>query len=175
MPRGTAVAEEHTRSFTTKRGVFTVRVMQDKLPENTEEDVRHTKHDRKFNIRVKQDDVCLLDALAKLHGVTRSALINEILHDIVRDELMSIEEDDARVLLAHVADLSASYDELSQPWVYDALGPDFRHMLHSMLEYSNAHGQPPDVSMPSGYQYTEEDYRSPTYLGLRDKLKGLAQ
>ncbi len=169
------MAEEYTRSFTTKNGEFTVRVRQDKLPKNAEEDVGHIKNDRKFNIRVKQDDVCLLDALAKLHGVTRSALINEILHDIVRDELMSIEEDDARVLLAHVADLSASYEPLSQPWVYDALGPDFRHMLHSMLEYSNAHGRPPDVSMPSGYQYTEEEYRSAAYLGLRDKLKGLSK
>lgn len=169
------MVDERTRSFTTKRGEFTVRVMQNKLAEQAEEGVRHTKNDRKFNIRVKQDDVCLLDALAKTHGVTRSTLINQILHDILRDELMSIEEGDARVLLAHVADLSASYDDLSLPWVYDALGPDFRQMLHSMLEYSNAHGEPPDASMPSGYQYTEEDYRSPTYLGLRDKLKGLAK
>ncbi|WEF22879.1 hypothetical protein [Paracoccus sp. S3-43] len=169
------MAEKHTRSFTTKRGEFTVRVMQDKLAAHAEEDVGHAKSDRKFNIRVKQDDVCLLDALAKTHGVTRSTLINQILHDILRDELMSIEEGDARVLLAHVADLSASYDDLSLPWVYDALGPNFRHMLHSMLEYSNPHGQPPDVSMSAGYQYTEEDYRSPTYLGLRDKLKGLAK
>lgn len=169
------MAEEHTRSFKTKRGEFTARVQQNKLAEHSNEDVRHNKNERKFNIRVKQDDLCLLDALAKSHGVTRSTLINQILHDILRDELMSVEEDDARVLLAHVADLSASYDQLSLPWVYDALGPNFRHMLHSMLEYSNAHGQPPEVSVPAGYHYTEEDYRSPTYLGLRDKLKGLAK
>ena len=169
------MAEEHTRSFTSKRGKFTVHVAQEKLAAHAEEDVGHAKSDRKFNIRVKQDDLCLLDALAKTNGVTRSTLINQILHDILRDELMSIEADDARVLLAHIADLSASYDDLSLPWVYDALGSNFLNMLHSMLEYSNPNGQPPDLSMPAGYKYTEEDYRSATYLGLRDKLKGLAR
>ena len=121
---------------------FTVRVMQDKLAAHAEEDVGHAKSDRKFNIRVKQDDVCLLDALAKTHGVTRSTLINQILHDILRDELMSIEEGDARVLLAHVADLSASYDDLSLPWVYDALAShslvDMAPVEHERFRWTEA-------------------------------------
>ena len=169
------MAEEQTRSFSTKRGEFTLRTLPEKFQKATDTSPERAKADRKFNIRIKQDDICLLDALAKLHGVTRSALINEILHEIVRDELMSIEEDDARVLLANVADQSASYDELSQPWVYDALGSEFRHMLMGMLKYSDIHGQPPEVGVPSGYEITEEYYRSPTYLGLRAKLKGLSK
>lgn len=170
------MAEEHIRSVSTKRRNFNVRIISENFP--SEENARsseRTKSDRKFNIRIKQDDICLLDALARKLGITRSVLINDILHDIMRDELMSIEEQDARVLLAHVADLSASYDDLTQPWVYEALGSEFRHMLESVLKYSNAHGQPPEVNLPSGYQLSEEDYRSPVYMGLRDKLKGLSK
>lgn len=170
------MADEHIRSFSTKRQKFTVRILSEKFP--AEERVgasERTKSDRKFNIRIKQDDICLLDALAKRHGITRSALINDILHDIMRDELMSIEEQDARTLLAHVADLSASYDDLSQPWVHDALGSEFRHLLKSVLQYSNADGRPPEVDFPSGYQFSEEDYRSPAYIALREKLKGLSK
>ena len=169
------MTEEHVRSFATKRGEYTARVVLDKIPKSAGTGGEPPKNDRKFNIRIKQDDICLLDALAKLYDVTRSALINDILHDIMREELMSVEEDDARVLLAREADLSASYDDLAQPWVYDALEPKFQHMLQSMLKYSNAHGQPPDVGMPTGYEVNEEDYRSATYLGLRDKLKGLSK
>ena len=169
------MTEEQTRSFSTQRGEFTVRVVPEKFQPDPGSISERAKIDRKYNLRIKQDDICLLDALAKLHGVTRSSLINEILHEIMRDELMSIEEDDARVLLAHVADQSASYDDLSLPWAYDALGSEFRHMLMNVLEYGNTHGQPPDVGMPSGYQITEEDFRSPTYLGLRSKLKGLSK
>lgn len=165
--------EENVRSFATKRGEFTVRIPRGKLQDPTNTGSERTKSDRKFNIRVKQDDICLLDALAKLHGVTRAALINEILHAIMVDELMSIEDQDARVLLAHVCDQAASYDAMAQPWVYDALGPEFRFILKNALEGSDTMtGQPVEMNFPSGYKYTEEEYRSPTYLGLRERLKG---
>lgn len=169
------MAEDHIRSFTTKRGEFKARILAEELPEATGTGSERAKSDRKFNIRIRQDDICLFDTLAKLHGVTRSRLINEILHEIMRDELMSIEDDDARVMLAHVADQSVSYDDIAQPWVNDALGSNFRGILQSMLDYGNVHGQPPENGMPSGYKISEEDNRSPAYLGLRAKLKGASQ
>lgn len=170
------MSKDHIRSFSTKRREFTIRILSEKFQSDERNRTsERAKSDRKFNIRIKQDDISLLEALAKKGGVTRSALINDILHDIMRDELMSIEDQDARVLLAHVADLSASYDDLTQPWVYDALGFEFRHMLESVLQYSNTHGQPPEVGLPSGYQISDEDYRSPAYMGLRDKLKGVSR
>jgi len=160
--------KNHTRSFSTKRGEFTARIVSERFPEGGDtKNVERTKSDRKFNIRIKQDDICLLDALAKHQKTTRAALINVILHEYIRDELMSIEDVDARVLLAHVADLSASYDDLARPWVSDALSANFSHTLNSVLKYSNTHGQPPETS--------EENYRSPTYIGLRDKLKGISK
>ena len=58
----------------------------------------------KFNIRIRQDDISLLDALSKDQGISRAALLNRILHDIMCDALMSWEDDDARVFLAENAD-----------------------------------------------------------------------
>lgn len=163
------MTEEQTRSFSTQRGEFTIRVNSEKFEQAPGSVSERAKVDRKYNIRIKQDDICLLDAIAKLHGVTRSSLINEILHEIMRDELMSIEEDDARVLLAHFADQSGSYDDLSQPWVYDALASEFRLMLKNVLEYGDVNEQQPEPGMPSEY------YHSPTYLGLQAKLEGLSK
>jgi len=171
------VDDNKGRSFSTKRGEYTARIHAEKFPERGEQPLlKKMKSDRKFNIRIKQDDIHLFDALAKKEGVTRSALINDILHEIVLDELMSIEEQDARTFLAHFVDQYASYDPLAQPWAHDALGPAFRFILKNVLEGSDAmSGQQPDLSVPAGYKMTEEEYRTPTFLGLRNKLKGIME
>ena len=173
------MADKNSRTFTTKLGAFTARIFPEKLDQSDEDTSAINKSDRKFNVRIKQDDVCLLDAIAdynkanNLPQSTRSALINELLHEIARDELMSVEDQDARVLLAWTADQSASYDSSAHPWVYDALGPEFRFVLNNVLRGDDAMtGQPVEMNFPSGYKYTEEEFRSPAYLGLRDRLKG---
>ncbi|MGH7019453.1 MAG: hypothetical protein ACREEY_06225 [Brevundimonas sp.] len=168
--------EGPARSISTKWGEATVHVFPEKFPEERKPlTTARSRNERKFNIRIRQDDIFLLDALAKRQGVTRSALINTILHDAVRDELMSIEDLDARVLLASRADGLASYDDLAQPWVLDALGAEYRSLLGNVLETSNITGQPPEFGLPSGHEVSEEDYRSPAYLGLLDKLKGISE
>lgn len=160
------MSEADTRSLKTKRGEITIHVHSEKLREAERPGAALVRNDRKFNIRIKQDDLVLLDALAKLHETTRSSLINEILHSYMRDELMSIEEDDARTMVAHTADQSASYNSISQPWVWDALGADFNNMLRNMLDDGDIHGRPEET----GY-----DNHTATYYGLRDKLQGMTK
>lgn len=173
------MAEKNSRTFTTKLGAFTARIFPEKLDQSDEGTSAIHKSDRKFNIRIKQDDVILLDAIAdynkanNLPQPTRSALINELLHEIARDELMSVEDLDARVLLACEADESATYDSLAHPWVYDALDTEFHTILGNVRRGDDAMtGQPVEMRFPSGYKYTEEEFRSPAYLGLREKMKG---
>lgn len=169
------MTKDHTRSFQTKSGEFTARILPGAFPTNGGSGPPvQDRSDRKFNIRIRQDDILLLDALSKNYGVTRSALINSIIHDVMVDELMSVEELDARVLIAHLADLSVSYNDIDQPWIHDALGPEFRFILNNVLDGSDAMtGQPADLNAPAGYTVTEEDYRSPVYMALRDKLKDI--
>lgn len=160
------MSKDERRLFKTKRGEITVHVYSEKLRDEAGPSVVLGRNDRKFNIRIRQDDIVLLDALATLNGTTRSSLINEILHSYMRDELMSIKEDDARTMLAYTADQSASYDSMSQPWVCDALGADFDNMLRNMLDDGDIYGRPEEA----GY-----DNHTATYYGLRDKLQGMTK
>ena len=69
---------------------------------------RSSRSAKKFNIRIRHEDIILLDALSTHQGISRAALLNKILHDIMRDALMSWKADDARVFLAKTADEKAS-------------------------------------------------------------------
>ncbi len=169
------MAEHKVRAFKTERGEFTARAFLENFAMADRSTDERGKSDRKFNIRIKQDDICLLDALAQLRGVTRSTLINEILYEIVRDELMSVEDQDARVLLARVADQAASYDEMAQPWVYDALAPQVHYLLESVLSGRDVRIDAQYHGESMGEMFVEEDCYSPTFLGLRNKLKGLTK
>lgn len=171
------MADDQTRAFSTPRGDRTVRIHAEKLSEHADlAPPRKAKHDRKFNLRIRQDDICLLDALAQKEGMPRSALINALLHDFLLDELMSVTEIDARVLLAETADARATYDPLAQPWAHDALSGELKFIRRNVEEGNDAlSGQPPEIGFPVGHKLREEDYRSPAYIGLRDKLKGLSR
>lgn len=167
--------DQNVRSFSVCRGSvldgeFTIRLKPETFSETSDQSPpRKAKNDRKFNIRIKQHDIFLLDTLASHEGVARSALINKLLHDFLRDELMSIEEADARALLAVVADEHATYDDLAQPWIIDAIGSDSRHLLHNILEFNHRNEQQPS-DHPGA---PENQFNSDTFIGLRDKLKGI--
>jgi hypothetical protein len=160
------MSKDDSLSVKTKRGEITVSVDSGRLLKAEGPSVVSGKNERKFNIRIRQDDIALLDALATLNGTTRSSLINDILHSQMRDELMSIKDDDARTMLAHTADQLASYDSISQPWVYDALEADFAYMLRNMLNDGHVQDRQPEP----GY-----DNHTVAYYGLRDRLQGMTK
>lgn len=166
---------QNVRSFSVHRGSvldgeFTLRVKPEMFREASDQSFSgKPKSDRKFNIRIKQHDILLFDALAEQEGVSRSVLINRLLHDFLRDELMSVQDDDARALLAVAADEQANYDDLAQSWVLDALGSDFHHILHNILEFNDRNEQQPS-DHPGA---PENQFNSEAFIGLRSKLKGI--
>lgn len=169
------MSHQNVRTFSVHRGSvldgeFTITVKSEGFPKTSDQSPpKKARNDRKFNIRIKQHDICLLDALANHEGVARSVLINKLLHEFLRDELMSIQEDDARALLAVEADQYATYDDLAQPWVIDAIGSDCRHLLHNILEFNH-----PNELQPSDHPGAPENqFNSEIFIGLRDKLKGI--
>ena len=169
------MSDQNVRTFSVRRGSvldgeFTIRIKPGVFSEDLDKiPSKKNKNDRKFNIRIKQHDICLLDALADHEGVARSVLINKLLHEFLRGELMSIQEDDARALLAVEADEHATYDDLSQPWIIDAIGSDCRRLLHNILEFNDRNEQQPS-DHPGA---PENQFNSETFIGLRDKLKGI--
>jgi len=169
------MSDHNVRSFSVHRGSvldgeFTLRIKPEMFPEASDQGFSgKPKSDRKFNIRIKQHDIHLFDALAEQEGVSRSVLINRLLHDFLRDELMSVQEDDARALLAVTADEQANYDDLAQPWVLDAIGWECRHLLSNILEFNSQYEQQPS-DHPGA---PENQFNSEAFIGLRDKLKGI--
>ena len=169
------MSDHNVRSFSVHQGSvldgeFTLRIKPEMLPEASDQSFSgRPKSDRKFNIRIKQHDILLFDALAEQESVSRSVLINRLLHDFLRDELMSVQDDDARALLAVAADEQANYDDLAQSWVLDAIGSDFHHILHNILEFNHRDEQQ-YIDHPDA---PENQFNSEAFIGLRDKLKGI--
>jgi predicted HicB family RNase H-like nuclease len=123
------------------------------------------KNERKLNVRVKQHDLYLLDAIAKHDGISRSALINKILYHHFLNELMEIEDRDARALLANTVDQQMDYDNLDRPWVYDALEHEFKYVLQNIMEFNDTYEQQRFDK--------EQTFNSDIYIGLSKKLEGL--
>lgn len=125
------------------------------------------KNERKFNIRVKREDLCLLDVMAKHHNIPRSTLINNLLHDVLLKELMEIDDNamDARVLIAKTADELASYDSLTSPWILDMVKPQLQELFDLILNFNcPIHG--------SQNEQTGEDGHSSVYKHVVELLKG---
>jgi len=166
------MSPENARSFSVSRGSildgdYTLDIHPEAFADTSSpEPLQRVKSERKYNVRIKQHDLYLLDALAEHEGVSRSVLINKLLHDVLLDELMSIPEKDARALLAKTADERAAYDVLSRPWVFDAIGSECKHLLQNILEFNVPYEMMPDPRAP------EDAYNSNTFIGIKEKLAG---
>lgn len=146
-------------------GDYTIKVHPDRFAGSEKEQPLGKRSERKYNIRVRQEDIFLLDALAKANGVTRSTLINQLIHDILLDDLMQMQELDARTLLATAADRRAHYDELESRWVLDAAYREIDDVIDNILTDNATYKRPPDRHTPRG------SYLSDAYSVLRKKLE----
>ena len=162
------MSTENTRSFTVSIGSildgdYTLKVDPDTFANTANpESLQRAKSERKYNVRIKQHDLYLLDALAEHEGVSRSVLINKLLHDVLHDELMSISDRDARALLAITADERAAYDALARPWVFDAVDSEFSHLLNNILNFNSSYEMMP-----------EDAYNSDAFTAIKERLTGV--
>ena len=103
--------------------------------------------DKKLNLRVRKEDNFLLKALAEESGVSNSAMLNRLLHELLLEALLDIEEDDARALLATAADARASYDGFERPWCVDVGGRFSHEAIDNALNWNDlgTNVVPPDL------------------------------
>lgn len=122
------------------------------------------KAERKYNIRIRREDLSLLDALATHHNITRSALINRLLYSVLLNRLNSIKDLDARALIAKTADQLVNDDGLTSPWLLDAVGKEWRYITKNILDFNSVreHHDEPDV-----------EYNSDTFRYFVNKLQGM--
>ena len=127
--------------------------------------------DRQLNLRVRREDNLLLKSLAHQAGVTNSALLNRLLHDLLLEGLLKIEEEDARALLASAADARASYDGFERPWCVDVGGRFANWAIENALEWNELTPQsvqPPDLE---AYGMTKADLHSDLFHELSRRLE----
>lgn len=97
---------------------------------------------KKYNIKINNYDLALLDAMAENDGITRSALLNNILHQLLEKSLQGeIKDGDAQLLIASEADKLVRYENSGTPWIYSVLPKEFQQLLMNIFEhnYINAH------------------------------------
>lgn len=129
------------------------------------------KHDKRYNIRVKNEDLALLDSLAESMNIPRSLLLNGLIHDILLDELNSVEELDVKMLLAQTADNLACYSNMAVPWTYDVLGSACDALSRNINRYNT---MSLDVQPPHHPEEMKENYfNSQAYIAIKNVLKGI--
>ena len=107
------------------------------------------RKERKFNIKIRQKDLELLDALAETNGVSRSALVNYLLLDGLTKELISEEDHsttdgyndlEIKMLIANRADnkLSSMSFQPQRFWQEDVVHHKTCYEINEILnkEYS---------------------------------------
>lgn len=156
--------ETLTKKFPSKGGTYAVSMPIDRFKASDEAPLAtRGKHDRKYNIKMRQDDLVLLDALAGQKNIPRSVLLNNLLHEILFDELMSVQEHDVRLLLAQTADSLAHYDGLSHPWVVDAIQTECRQIVENINHYNRAE---PELRVP-----WDETCHSENFFAIKEVLE----
>lgn len=153
-------------------GQVAVRLHPEKLLAAQGETVRRAE--RKYNIRIKSQDLALLDALADQAGRPRSQLINELLHDILLRELRALGDSDAQALVATTADEDAAYDPLTLPWVFDVLRSEIGALVENLLwhTYEQQIDFPPGMS-PKDRAEIEAGRNSEAFNILKARIEGL--
>ncbi len=127
--------------------------------------------DRKLNLRIRKEDNLLLKALADKAGVTNSTLLNRLLHDLLLESLLSIEDVDVRALIATLADNGANYDGFERPWCVDVAGHHADAAIKNALEWNDLTSgqvQPPEIE---AYGMTKADLHSDAFNELMRLLK----
>ena len=98
--------------------------------------------DKKFNLQLRTEDSFLLKSLAEQSGVSKAALMNRLLHDLLLDALREVEEEDARALIAATADARAAYDDFERPWSVDVGGHFVGQAIQNALEWNDLTAEP---------------------------------
>lgn len=105
-----------------------------------------SKEDKRYNLKLYDTDIALLDELSAVSGVSRNTLIAFVMDEVLMNLLREIEAVDTAVLIAGAADALAGEKvaDLNVPWVTKY----FQHRVDTAYENTMNYGEPnsPDFS-----------------------------
>ena len=79
--------------------------------------------EKKYNLKIKSSDLDLIDEIARNENVTRSVILNFLIHKILCKELRSLPNEDVKILVAERADKKRQGVPGQDKWVLYCIWP----------------------------------------------------
>ncbi len=110
---------------------------------------------KKFNIKIKSEDLSIIDYISEKQNLTRSSILNKVIDDILKDEIDSIEDYDAKLLVAKAADehYETNSDEPGR-WTCWVLRHHIRELQENYLQWNSPQ---PVIDAPTDIQSTNSE------------------
>lgn len=118
------------KKIPTKSGFTLVYQPTSRLSVEKEKLIDEPKKSKKLNLKIKSDDLLMIDGLTRLFNISRSQLLEKMIHDILLDELLAIDSKDVRLFLAEKADELANPNSNVASWAYKAFEKEIQSMFH---------------------------------------------
>lgn len=124
---------------------------------NNDLSIVRSKEDKRYNLKLYDTDIALLDELSAVSGVSRNTLIAFVMDGVLMSLLREIDSVDTEVFIAHAADslVGEKVADLNVPWVTKY----FQYRVDSAYENTMKYGNP-DIS-----------YRSDEEINYRNSLE----
>ena len=86
---------------------------------NNDLSIVRSKEDKRYNLKLYDTDIALLDELSAVSGVSRNTLIAFVMDGVLMSLLREIDSVDTEVFIAHAADslVGEKVADLNVPWV----------------------------------------------------------
>lgn len=158
---------ENKSEQSTEKEIF--RINHEKFMTSDEREILRKKQpSKKYNIKIKKSDLFLLDAMAETNEVPRSALLNDILHEILLKSLREeIKDEDTKMLIASEADKLVKYDHTTVPWIFDALPIECHYLMQNVMKFNRAEV----YVQPDMYSPTDANFNSESHNLIQKALK----
>lgn len=123
--------------------------------------LKKTPLDKKYNLKIRNHDLILLDKTAEHLGMSRSTLINLLIERFLTKAIQAIPEKDIQAVIALVADSYANTD-YEQSWQTTILKDHIRWTIENMMEFNDyAENQP----------YPDVDFNSQAFTNIKKSLE----
>jgi hypothetical protein len=128
----------------------------DKFGSKVTSDYSDAPKEKKYNLKVNEADIEVMDLLSKHIGISRNTLINLLLERILNKWLFEVKDFDAKVLIARHADklCQGIYSDIGNSWTNKVFKDIISEQLHWLRFYSK---ESPEISLSDGWETAHEE------------------
>lgn len=114
---------------------------------------------KKFNVKISIEDIEFIEIFSEKNKTTKSSLLNEAMDEVLKNEIDSISNIDAKLLLAKYADDSCASSNTDEPgrWTVWVLRKEIKHLQENFLRWNSAEEKIPGMHVEEGTTRTNSD------------------